>query len=525
MRRAVGLRKPLRSKSNGNRISRVESIAAPVLGWNTRDPIASMNPGYAITLDDIFPTAGDLMLRKGIDDHVTGIGSQVESLMPYNEPDGTQTLFCAAGTAFYNTTTAGAVGAAVVSSLSNARWQSINYTNSSGVSYLCCFNGTDSPRFWNGTSWITITGASTPAITGLTTSGIVSATVHMRRMWLVQVESMKAWYLPVDAVGGAAASLDLSGIAKRGGYIMAIESWSMDGGDGMNDYWAAITSEGEVVVYQGSDPSSANTWALVGVWYLGEPIGRRCMLKFGGDVLLILAQGVIPLSKLIMSKALDNKSAITDLIAPSMLSAALSYKTNFGWELTHYTSENMLLLNVPVNEGLHQQQYVMNVITGAWCRFTGYEVNCMTVMGGELYAGRNGAVSKLWSTHYDNGVDITGELKSAFNYFGSTSIKSFKMIRPIVATNGSPELAAGMNVDYENTDNTATATYSGTTLAKWGISLWGIGLWASGLPVLRNWIELSKEGICGSSHIVVTAGGFEVHLQAADFMYESGEGV
>ncbi|RYA73507.1 hypothetical protein DD594_28635, partial [Enterobacter cloacae complex sp. 4DZ1-17B1] len=126
-------------------------------------------------------------------------------------PQGTQTLFGAAGTAFYEMTSAGAVGAAVVSGLANARWQHVNFTNSSGTSYLCCFNGVDSPRYWDNSSWITITGASTPTITGLTTSDIVSATLHKRRLWLVQKNTLKAWYLPVDAVGGAANALDLSG--------------------------------------------------------------------------------------------------------------------------------------------------------------------------------------------------------------------------------------------------------------------------------------------------------------------------
>ena len=253
------MRIPIRQKAKRARVSHIISRPAPVKGWNARDPIADLEPDEAITLENFYPSASDVMLRKGINDHVTGISGQVETLMPYNKPDGTQTLFGAAGTAFYDVTSAGAVGAAVVSSLTNARWQHINFTNSSGTSYLCGFNGVDSPRYWDGSSWLTITGVSTPAITGLTASEIVAATVHQRRMWLLQKDTLKAWYLPADSVGGAATAFDLSGIAKRGGYLMAIDTWTLDAGAGVDDHWVAVTSEGEIIVYAGTDPSNSST--------------------------------------------------------------------------------------------------------------------------------------------------------------------------------------------------------------------------------------------------------------------------
>lgn len=519
------LRQALRQRSRRGRISDVRSRPAPIKGWNARDSIAAMKPGDAIILDDMFPTASDVMLRKGITDHLTGIGYQVESLMAYNTPAGTQTLFCAADGSFFNATAAGAVGAAVQSGLTNARWQHINFTNSSGDSYLCCFNGVDSPRYWNGSSWITITGASTPAITGLTTSDIVSAAIHQRRMWLVQKNTLKAWYLPVDSVGGAAAALDLSGLAKRGGYLMAIETWTIDAGEGMNDYWVAVTSEGEIIVYSGTDPSSANTWALKGVWYIGAPIGRRCMRKFGGDVLLILMNGVFPLSKALLSASVDRRVAMTNRIDHAMNDAAGLYSGNFGWELIHYPGGDMLLLNVPEKEGSNQKQYVMNTITGAWCRFTGYEANCFEVFNNELYCGGNGVVSKAWSTYADNSTNIEGIAETAYDYFDEHTKKSFKMVRPILSSNGTPSVAVGIDVDYEDSDRVSPVTYSAVSVGLWGISKWGIGLWGSGLRSIKEWIGVSEVGLCAATHMHIQANGLEVRWQAIDYLYEKGEGI
>ena len=67
------------------------------------------------------------------------------------------------------------------------------------------------------------------------------------------------------SVGGAAQVLDLSSIAKYGGHLVDLDTWTIDAGYGVDDNLVFITSNGEVIVYRGTDPSSAATWALAGV--------------------------------------------------------------------------------------------------------------------------------------------------------------------------------------------------------------------------------------------------------------------
>ena len=184
------MRKPAFQKAGrGRQSSNQQSLPAPTGGWNARDSIADMDEKDALLMENFFPDTTDVRVRKGTANHVTAVGSQVESLMPYNKPDGTQTLFGAANDSFYDFTTAGTVGAAVVGSLTNARWQYVNYTNSSGTSYLCCFNGTDAPQYWDDSTWTSITTVSSPAITGVTPANIIGATTSKRRMWLIEKDS------------------------------------------------------------------------------------------------------------------------------------------------------------------------------------------------------------------------------------------------------------------------------------------------------------------------------------------------
>lgn len=514
------IRQALKANPQRVRTGTQESVPAPIGGWNARDSIASMERTDAILLDNWFPTPSDVMLRKGRDNHVTGISGQVESLMPYSTSGGTESLFGAAGTAFYDMTTAGAVGAAVQTGLTNARWQSINFATTAG-SFLQCANGADSIRLWDGATWEAQTGISARAITGVTTSAIIHLSVHKNRVWMVQKDTLTAWYLPTDAIAGAANPLRLNGVAKKGGYLVAVDTWTIDGGDGVDDYWVAITSEGELIAYKGTDPSAASTFALHGVWVLGAPIGRRCFLKVGGELLVVTKAGVFPISRVLLSKVVDAKTAITDKITEAMKDAAVLYGDNFGWQLEYYPSGTMLLMNVPIATGSGQHQYVMNTITGAWCRFKDWEANCWAIHKREPYFGGNGVVSKVWSVFDDESANINGNAKTAFNYFRlKQQKKQWTMARPILASNGSPSILIGLNVDFDDNEPSAALTFSPSIYGVWDSSLWDVGIWGGGLSVLRSWQSVNGIGLCAATRLKTASQGIEVRWQSTDFIYK-----
>ena len=518
MRKPALLKKPAGART---KVSSQTSVPAPVGGWNARDSIANMDPADAILLDNWFPTPSDVMLRKGYTRHSTGISGQVQSLMPYNRPNGTQTLFGAAGTAFYNVTSSGAVGAAVQSSLTNAKWYSTIFTTTAAT-YLIACNGADKPRYWDGSAWVAVDAASTPAITGVTTTGLIYPFVHKNRVFFIEKDTLTIWYLPTDAVGGAATAFRLNGVAKKGGYAVAGGTWTIDGGEGVDDHWVVVTSEGEAIVYKGTDISSATTWTLVGVYNIGEPIGRRCPMKWGGDLLVITKEGVLPLSQALITDK-TKRVAFTDKITDAMADAASQYASNFGWDLTHYPNGAMLILNVPTADGSDQHQYVMNTITGAWCRFKDIEANCWAILNGEPYFGGDGFVGKLWGVFADNSTNINGDLKQAFNYFRARGVmKDFKAVRPIFASNGSPSVLATLNMDYEDNEASAALTFSPTTYAVWDSAVWDTGVWGGGLSPIKNWQTVGGTGTCAALRLKTAANGLEVRFQVADYLYEAG---
>ncbi|MDB4351932.1 hypothetical protein OAA60_00700 [Porticoccaceae bacterium] len=524
------MRKPaFRTRQRGAKKSREYSIKAPTGGWNTRENMAEMAEEFAIATDNMFGTTSDVRVRPGYANHVTGIGQQVETLMAYNAQGGTQTFFGVANDSVYNVTSAGAVGAAVVGSLSNARWQHFNFTNSAGTSYLCAFNGVDAPRYWNGSSWLTITGVSTPAITGLTTTDVVNGFVFKRRVYLILNNSLSLYYLPVDSVGGEAKRTRLDGYFSRGGYLVSGATWTLDGGEGIDDYLVVISSEGQVAVFEGTNPSSASSWALKGVWNVGEPVSNRCLIKYGGDLLINTTQGTIPLSKALQSSqgsevAINEDEFLSYNINSAMVEAADDYKANFGWDLAFHPQGNMLILNVPVAEGSLQQQYVMNTTKGSWWRFTGLEANCWEVFNEELYYGTNGEVVKFGAdVMNDGGDDIVTDLKQAFSYLGARGrLKYVTAVRPNFSATGEPAVSMTFSVDFGDESPSTGLSFSPTQFAVWDTDAWDVGVWGGALSAFNDWQTLGVVGTALALRMKTVTSGIDVRYASSDTVYEYG---
>ena len=291
----------------------------------------------------------------------------------------------------------------------------------------------------------------------------------------------------------------------------------------MDDLAVFVTSNGEVMVWRGTDPTSANTWALVGLWEIGSPVGRRCMTKFAGDLLIVGQDGLLPMSAALQSSRVNPKVALTNKIQGAVSTATSTYASNFGWEICYYPKSNALLLNVPISEGTSQQQYVMNTITKAWCNFTGWAANCFVVWADQLYFGGNGFVAKAWSGTVDDTANITTAALQAFNYFGAPGqLKRFTMIRPVLLSNGTPALQAGLNIDFDTSIAPASLAFSPTSYGAWDGVAWDTGIWGGGLAVNKNWQGANGVGYSAAPVFQSSTQGIEAHWVSSDVVFERG---
>ena len=391
------MRVPLRGKGQGPRtqVSSVKSYPSPVGGWNTRDALADMKPTDAIVLDNWFPKTSYCEIRGGYSSHATAMTGNGKTLVTYNALNGTNKMFCATASGVYNVSSAGAVGASVATP-TNGKYQWTMFGDGTS-NWLIMVNGVDKPLYYDGTTWTAVDAASTPALTGLTTTKIVGATVFKGRMFFIEKDSLSFWYLAAGAAGGALTEFDISAECKMGGYLVAMANWTRDAGDGQDDVAVFITSEGEAIVYQGNNPNSADAWSKVGSFFVGRPLGRRCTTQFGGDLVILTENGTFPMSAAMQSATIDYRYALSFKIEPTFTASARSYGSVFGWKSIVYPGQNALIVNVPKAEDGEHEQYVMNTITKSWCRFQEWDAEDFAIFNGELYFTSGTAVYKAWS--------------------------------------------------------------------------------------------------------------------------------
>lgn len=428
---------------------------------------------------------------------------QVETLAVWQGPISSK-LIAAAGGALWDVTSNEAATFSKTSGTVN-RWQWCNHTTSAGA-YLFMVNGTDDPLHFSGTAW------TAPTITNITASNAIGVISHKKRLWFVLKDSTKGAYLGTEAIAGAASTFEFGSLFTRGGYLLAIATWTRDGGSGSDDYFVAISSRGQVAVYQGTDPADATTWALVGVFDVPTPIGRRCFTRFGGDVLLTTVEGVFPLSQLLsVDQSQSDRVAISERISQAFNEAALSYQSLFGWEAVVYSKGTRLIVNIPTSENATAKQYVMNTLTGAWCEYDNHNANTWVVFNDNLYfAGNDGDVYRADTGRADIDRPISAVGQTAYSAFGAANIKRFSMVKPLVTAAGTNRPALGLSADFVETSTLSTPIAAAATGGStWdGGQTWDGGALWGGSDVVQSseWTSIAALGTFGSIKFTAQTG-------------------
>lgn len=518
------MRQALKSRNAGQRsqVAGAQSYPAPVGGWNARDALAAMKPIDAVALVNWFPRPSYVQIRGGCADHATGMTGNGKTLAVYNSLTGLNSMFGMTASGIFNVTSAGAVGGSVLAR-TNGKHQWVMFGDGTS-NWLIAVNGVDKPAYYDGSAWTAVDGGTTPALTGLTTTKIIGVNTYNGRLFFIEKESLSFWYLAAGDAGGALTEFDLSSFASMGGYLMAMGTWSFDGGNGPDDYAAFVTSEGQVIIYRGTDPSTANDWVRVGTYFIGKPLGRRCFTNFGGDLVLLTQNGAFPLSKALQTASIDYTEALSNKIENAFNDAARLYGETFGWKAIVFPAQSALLVNVPVSEGGEHEQYVMNTITRAWCRFTEWDAEDFAILNGELYFTTSNKVVKAWTgkSDYGNNIEIYG--KTAFSELGAPGIeKQVTMFRPILAVNGTITFLTDIDVDFGDTPINGTATYTVTSGAVWNVDKWDESYWAASLEITKNWTspaEYLGKWVAGKVKIATNA--LDIQWMSCDYIFTKG---
>lgn len=203
-----------------------------------------------------------------------------------------------------------------------------------------------------------------------------------------------------------------------------------------------------------------------------------------------------------------------------MAQACAQAANNFGWQVISYPAEQFAILNVPLTENAQQVQFVMNALTGAWCRFLGWNANVFEIYNNLLYFGDDsGSVNQAYEGGLDLDQPIAADMQCAFNWFDDPGrTKRMTMIQPLLTASGAIQPLLSVDADFA----TSTAVAPITILqggALWDVALWDVATWPEASIIITNWDSVDALGHALAVRMRVNVSGTEpgVTLEGFDF--------
>jgi hypothetical protein len=514
---------------------RDEMFLAPSAGLVLSQPLAAPNRQAARVLENWFPTLRGARARGGSTKYATlsATSEPVESLWSYITGSA-ERFFGACDGSIYNITTVAdpdAVPSADVTGQTSDYYSTTQLSNIGGTDYLYAVNGTDSPQLYDGSTWTAITGASSPAITGVTTSDLSFVWTFASRLWFVEKDTQSVWYLPVDSIGGAATEFSLATVFRTNSPVLFAGRWSADTGDGMDDRCVFVSERGEVAVYEGTDPSVAADWRLVGVYQTSTTLGKNATTHIGGDFVIGCQDGLVPMSQVISKDpAALNLAAVTHNI-DELWHQEASIRT-LPWEVLKLDVKNMMVVSLPVTAATDLDRcFVANMETGAWSVFTGWNTRCLGKFGDSGYFGTDdGIVLTMEQGGSDNGTAYTCAISWYSEHFGAAgAYKQPKQARAIYRSSVNLTDKITTTRDYNEALPAPPSSVAEFMGEGWDVGLWDTAIWDDGGEAAANvttrWRSVFGPGYSIAPQLQITfgvTGTPNVELVQLDMTYEPG---
>jgi hypothetical protein len=486
-------------------------LPSPSKGWNTRDAFDSMDPLEAVLLDNWFPDAGGVKLRNGFASYATGMGaSPVSTLAEFNS-GSTRKFIAAANGKFFDVSAAGAVGAPLATGFTSDHWQTESFN-----SRLFFVNGVDTAQVYDGSIF------ANSDFTGVTLSTLFSVIQYQQRLFFLQSNSTKFWYGALNAIGASALlSYDLGGWAPKGGNIIAVTTYSHDGGNGVQDFIVFIMGGGDALIFFGNDPGNLNAWAEVGRYRISPPVSPRAVCQYGAEAFITTYDDHVPLQQQLVALKLGQLPPRSK-VSNAVQAAVQANGSAFGWQALYYPRGRRLIFNIPNPDGSFDQ-HVCNTGSNeqAWTRFRGMNAFCWGLFKDKLYFGAaGGIVYQADVGTLDNAGPVNGVAQQAWNTFGSAQRKKPVAFRPLVQTVGNSSLTAALGFDY-GTLNVPVAVAISTGGSPWDTSPWDTSPWSADSGVTTGWHAAAGSGVSISVGVSIAGNNGAIWLRT-DLKGETG---
>jgi hypothetical protein len=387
---------------------------------------------------------------------------------------------------------------------SSDNWTYADFTDGAGAVHTILANGSDTPQDYT----------SSLSDVGYTLTGFPSLDCPLafkNRLYFISGDWSIA-YSGVQSISGNLTSFEMGSYFKKGGRLLSIANWTQDAGNGADDLFVLISTEGEVLIYTGTSPES-DDWRMIGTFSIAKPVGKRCWTQLGADLILITQRGYFPLSS-VLSDLRANRALLNQKIDGITQGRDFTKR----WEIHYRPSTNWLIVNVPSDTGIYSyEQHICNLNTNAWCRFVGMDANSWAVLGDELYFCNGQGIFQADTGTTDEGANITFCLQKAYNNFGTPLKKQLMRVVPHYYSTTDEtiykkilsDFGNGKNRIFVHRENSGINTY-------WDTAIWDESFWSDEINVhstrgsvtskVGNYISVGYYGRVRNEFIIYSTG-------------------
>lgn len=489
-------------------VSKANTVPAPFMGIDARTVLASGDPNHCIYAFNFLPGEYGLRVRPGyrewqIELEGAGVPLGVRTIIPFGGNDDDEAddrLFAVTNEGIWDVTVEAASPSLVVDfsdpgnggdTSTLAGWGVYDQMTTDAGDKLILYADSINGLFQYDATTDTW---SRPSVTGPTIENINFVTVHKNQIWAIERDESFAWYLPAGSVSGMATEFYFGINFKHGGNLAGLFTWTIDGGEGVDDYFIAVSRAGDVLPYKGTDPSSADTWGLTGHYFIGAvPTGNRFAATQEGNLYLLSVYGLISMDDLIRGVDGKNINAQTNTIkiAPVIRRHMEDYRNERGWEVNSIPGQGNIIIGTPKNINDVYLQYAMNTTTEGWGIWRDVPIQCFAEWAGKMYFGTEDSRVMVMDVTVDNalitpesetnGDAISFSILTTYQNYGEPALmKRGKYIRPQFVSTSRPNVTVQFRYDYDLAEVLNTESTGLTSDSLWDIGLWDVAIWTSG---------------------------------------------
>jgi|SRR5882672_312059 len=500
---------------------------APVMGLDVSAPFTEQDPRTGTVLENFIVRRLGSELRGGYKRHnsnLGGIGSEsgVATMMAYQPPRGpgsaaASKLFAACQngniydvTSISNEATTLGVSKAVPGQTEPGFFSFINFATAN-TNYLCAVSAGGGYFTYDAAGgWIDRTAAVTGVTGGAITFDFIMA--WKNKLWFIQENSTVAYFLPTGSIVGAASLFDFGPLLVHGGELRSMASWTLDAGDGVDDKLIIAGAQGDILIYGGTDPTTAATFGLIGRWFVGPPPkGRRFMTNYGGDMAILSETGLTFISQVTQALGLvDPEGPSQDTEARRFNEVISQYVRDNrdlnGFAMCFVPSLEALILSTPDPHNITTFgfQFVYSTIPQGFSTFINVPMMAMDVFDGDLFIGTPfGIVARAFANDSDGelsdgtiGNTVVGSLQTAFVAppDDRASLKRPLLIMPMVQSSDTPSMSAKVNTEWSGASIAGSPSFNPNTTSTWDNGKWDTAIWAGVAATFFLWIGATGLG-------------------------------